>query len=71
LRMTGYLWVSRDGGIKQKTVLYGLSFGWGQWLNYKDCMQLKEKFLCKYLLVCPIIGLLSLPLFRTYLSCVP
>jgi hypothetical protein len=41
--MMWHPWGSRDGGIKQKIDLYGLSFGWGQWLFYKDRMPLKKK----------------------------
>jgi hypothetical protein len=35
--------VSRDGGRKQKTDLYGLSIGRWHWLNYGECMLTKKK----------------------------
>jgi hypothetical protein len=35
--------VSRDGGRKQNTDLYGLSFWRSHWLNCKDCMRKKKK----------------------------
>jgi hypothetical protein len=35
--------VSRDGGRKQKTDLYGLSIGRWHWLNFKDYANEEEE----------------------------
>jgi hypothetical protein len=35
--------MSRDGGRKQKTAPYGLSYPRRHWLTYKDCMPVKKK----------------------------